>query len=108
MPEIVVTSSRRDINNSMDVSNNSEGSPGETTSTALAQGNQRAAITSATKGLTAIAEATGTSRSATSKGTPAAAGIVEAIGTLYQQQRLKQLCRNPVFLLTMQISIGGR
>jgi hypothetical protein len=78
MPEIVVTSSRRDINNSMDIRNSRDGSAAEITAPARTQGKQRAAITSATTGLTAVAEATGTSRATTTKGTLAAAEILEA------------------------------
>jgi hypothetical protein len=69
MPERVVTSSRRDINNSMDIRNSRDGSAAEITATARTQGKQMAAITSETTGLTAVAETAGTSRAATSKGT---------------------------------------
>jgi hypothetical protein len=65
MPEIVVTSSRRDINNNMDASNGRDASAAEITATARTQGKQWAAITSATAGSTAVAEATRTSRAAT-------------------------------------------
>jgi hypothetical protein len=69
MPEIVVTSSSRDINNSMGIRNSRDGSAAETTATARTQGKQRAAITSAIARSIEVAETAGTSRAATSKGT---------------------------------------
>jgi hypothetical protein len=78
MPEIVVTSSRRDINNSKDASNSGgrQNSRDHSNSSGSRKAKAINNIGNRIAGSTAVAEATGTLRETTSKGTLAAAGIL--------------------------------